>query len=676
MLLMMLAVIVTTEKTSAAVITIDRTQMDITPAEAPKKPLTKKTMELQGTEAARDFYYTLTEDVKDDGNYNVTFHLRHSELLIAPSSFTVKIDDSAVKTIPLTTDNLRQTVTIPFTQDALKKGTHKITASFYGIVKEGACVAPGNAGSWLRIDPLSSMSLFEKGEEGWTLGDYPNAFLSYEGYETTIIIPQKASLTTWNSAYKMAAYLSEHGDKNARIVKETAAQKVKGAVVILGAKSDFETATIKNVMKRMTSMEENAMSVGVYALKNTDSKQMVPALVMTAQKDEDIASRIALLTNERLYSQLAGETFTAHALPTFEETIVSNMSFEEFGFTSQTLSSQVAKTPMYYVSLPYLQADKEASLQLLLKKSATLQEDGKDTSPKAELIVYINDVPHAVDLRKLQSAAGDMYEVALPVATNTLNKNKLTTMQFEVTGFQLQAPCEDTDERYWLYIDGKSKLSVPNDKVEPSYTFKDFPRAFYKNTMIVLPKDSKPYPQQMLDLYKSLMMNGKLAYTEVVTEDKVTEEELGKHAVIFVGQREDFALLKDYETSIMNSDEDFLAQGILVEAVQDSAFISRSFWSEQQPFLLVDMNSDNKISASLTSQLREINEDVQLAILTKEGQLVTAEQKKIAEEDVTTTVEDNKLSSIIIPLVFFIALIVIALLFVLRRRKKGRIEEE
>lgn len=64
------------------------------------------------------------------------------------------------------------------------------------------------------------------------------------------------------------------------------------------------------------------------------------------------------------------------------------------------------------------------------------------------MIVYINNVPHAVDLRKLEQTTTDMYEAIIPIQTNVLNKLSMTDIQFEVTGFQLEDPCETTNERY------------------------------------------------------------------------------------------------------------------------------------------------------------------------------------------------------------------------------------
>ena len=123
----------------AATITVDDNTIAIEGNQQQKKPLLAQPIELQGPSSSRDFYYNLNEDVAFN-NQHVTFQIQHSELLIAPSSFTVKVDDVAIKTIPLKADLLKQSVTVNLPKEALLKGSHKISASFYGILKEGICV--------------------------------------------------------------------------------------------------------------------------------------------------------------------------------------------------------------------------------------------------------------------------------------------------------------------------------------------------------------------------------------------------------------------------------------------------------------------------------------------------------------------------------------------------------
>ncbi|MEF7494048.1 hypothetical protein V4V34_05610 [Lysinibacillus sphaericus] len=432
----------------AATITVDDNTMAIEGNQKQNKPLLSQPIELQGPSSSRDFYYNLVDDVKQNGQ-QVTFQIQHSELLIAPSSFTVKVDDVAIISVPLKADSLKQNIVVNLPKEALLKGTHKITASFYGILKEGICVPPGNAGNWLRIDILSSISAFSEENPAWTLANYPTAFLGYEGYETTVILPKKASGATLNSGYQLAAYLSEHGDTNVQIQREDAVNQVSGPIVIVGSQQEFSTSLIKNVLAKI-NVSDDTMTLSIQELLNTDSNRRLPILAVTSNSAKAIEERLSFLTESRLSEQLIGNTLAIKDLPKIDSTSDTTISFKQFGFESQTLSSQLTMTPRYYVSLPQLEANKEAVMRLILKKSASIPDHYEDDDRKLELIAYINNVPHSVDVRKIKQTTTDMYEALLPIQTNVLNQQSMTDIQFEVTGFQLEDPCETTNERYWL----------------------------------------------------------------------------------------------------------------------------------------------------------------------------------------------------------------------------------
>ncbi|KOY80894.1 cellulose biosynthesis cyclic di-GMP-binding regulatory protein BcsB [Lysinibacillus macroides] len=674
LLLFIIGFLIFTDDATAATITVDQQTIAIEGNQHQKKPLVSQPIELQGPSSSRDFYYSLTEDVQLD-NQQVTFHIQYSELLIAPSSFTVKVDDVAIKTVPLTTDLRKQTVTVHLPEEALLKGSHKITASFYGILKEGICVAPGNVGNWLRIDILSSISAFTEEGEAWSLNSYPSAFMGYEGYTTTLILPKEASTATLSSGYQLSAYLSEHGQTDVHIQREDAVQKVTGPVVLLGAKNEFSTALFKNIVANIETAE-NAMTLMMHELQNTNTNQKVPFLVITSTKAEAIAERLLSLTEPRLLEQLAGHTLTIDDLPEVESLLETAIPFKQFGFEDQTLSSQGSITPHYYVSLPQLEANKEAVMRLILKKSATMPSSKEEDDRKLELIVYINNVPHAVDLRKLEQTATDMYEASIPIQANVLNKKSITDVQFEVTGFQLEEPCETTNERYWLYIDSDSSLSLPKDASEPSFTLRDFPNAFHDNVLMVIPDHENLNDTEMSGLYKALMINGKMAQITLVRDKDVTEAALQQQAVIFIGAMDQLTWLSKNAKNIPYTAEQLIQQGFLPEVMAKHAYITKNFWQTKQPLLWLHAFDATSIDNDFYAHLKETDTQVAAAIETKEGQFVVAVDNKVSEQD---TEETNGFEISFILIAEFVGLIIVIaviLYIILRKRKKNQLKEQ
>ncbi len=658
----------------AAPITVEKQTIAIEANSLAKKPLLSQAIELQGPSSSRDFYYTLSQDVEAKGQ-TVSFQIQQSELLIAPSSFTIKVDDIAIKSIALTSDLLKQTVTVTLPESALVKGTHKITASFYGVLKEGVCVAPGNEGNWLRIDILSSISSFNDSEQ-WSLSSYPEAFVGYEDYSTTLIVPDEASEQSLNASYQLAAYLSEQGEKDVSIKRESTVARVAGPVIVVGAKDEFRTNYMIKMLETANSQYEDGLSLNVHSLKNDDSSQSVPILFVTAATPNALQERISLLTDTKLYSQFSGSTLTVDDLPNVDTTDNSTLLFSQLGFDHQILSSQATMTPHYYVSLPQVEADKEANLRLVLKKSALLPEKGNSNEREVELIVWVNDVPHAVNLKKLESISSDLYEVNVPIETNVLNKQSMTDIQFEVTGFQLEDPCETTNERYWIYIDGSSTLSITKEATTPTFTLRDFPNAFQEQALIIVPNKTVINDTQMLLLYKSLMMNGEMAQTILTKEQDVKEEELKQSAIIFAGASADFSTLIGNNNDVPQSSEDYLKQGFLPETIAQYTFITKSFWDDKQPLLIIQMLDEAANQKDFLAQLKGTNEQVTSAIETKEGKFVVA-ASSAADIEKSASEQKNSISFVLIA-EFAVLILVIGLIlyFILRRRRKNLVVED
>ncbi len=659
----------------AAPITVEKQTIAIEANSLAKKPLLSQAIELQGPSSSRDFYYTLSQDVEAKGQ-TVSFQIQQSELLIAPSSFTVKVDDIAIKSIALTSDLLKQTVTVTLPESALMKGTHKITANFYGILKEGVCVAPGNEGNWLRIDILSSISSFNESTQQWTLSNYPEVFVGYEDYRTTLIVPDEASEQTLNASYQLAAYLSEQGENDVDVKRESAIARVAGPVIVVGAKDEFSTNYMIKMLETANSQYEDGLSLSVHSLKNEESNQSVPILFVSAASPNALQERISLLTDTKLYSQFAGSTLTVDELPTVNNSSNSTLLFSQLGFDHQILSSQETMTPHYYVSLPQVEANKEANMRLVLKKSALLPEKGKSNEREVELIVWVNDVPHAVDLQKLESTSSDLYEVNVPIQTNVLNKQSMTDIQFEVTGFQLEDPCETTNERYWLYIDGSSTLSITKEAPTPTFTLRDFPNAFQEQSLIIVPNNTVINDTQMLLLYKSLMMNGEMPQTILRKERDVKEEELKRSAIIFAGASSDFTTLIGNKNNIPQSAEDLLKQGFLPETMAQYTFITQSFWDDKQPLLIIQMMDEAANQKDFLAQLKGTNEKVTSAIETKEGKFVVA-ASSAADIEKSTSEQNNSISFVLIA-EFAVLILVIGLIlyFILRRKRKNLLVED
>jgi len=311
----------------------------------------------------------------------------------------------------------------------------------------------------------------------------------------------------------------------------------------------------------------------------------------------------------------------------------------------------------------------------VLKKSASIPDNHDDDDRKLELIAHINNVPHSVDLRKLEQTTTDMYEALLPIQTNVLNQQSMTDIQFEVTGFQLEDPCETTNERYWLYIDSASSLSITKDAAEPTFTLRDFPNSFHDHTLMVIPDNESIDDVTMVSMYKALMMNGKMANITLMKDKDVTEENLQKHAVIFMGDMKQLKWLSKNANHIPYSSEQLIQQGFLPEAIGQYAYMTKNFWQSTQPLLWIQSFENASIKGDFYAHLKETDSQAGAAIETKEGQFVVSVDQNVNKTDVKTDKKGEISFVLIAEFIGLIIVIAVILYVILRKRKKNQVKQ-
>ncbi len=637
-----------------------------------EKPLTNKVIELQGPSSSTDFYYSLEESERNK-KHSATFHLEHSELLKSSSSFTVKVDGLPVKSISLAGKKTNNSVTIDLPKRALTKGDHTITASFYGVVKEGVCVAPGDQGNWLKIDVLSTISSFAKEKKEIALSDYPSAF---QTGNTQIVLPDNPSTATLNSAYQLAAFLSEEEDSEATVSRETHLRSVKGPVIFIGAKDEFKTSEIQRILSKANVSYKDGISLKSGILNNQGSKNEVPALFVTADSGSTIEQRIDLLLKEDLTKQLSGQQMTVDQLPQSKKKDGTHIKLNELGFKSETLSGGNTTSKDYYVSLPRMEEDNQANLHLYLKKSATMPVKDKENDRKTELILYVNDVPHSIDLSKLKKTQSGIYEANVPIQTNLLNKHSLVDLRFEVTGFQLEDPCEHTGERFELYIDGDSTLNLAKKANNTVFSLRDYPNAFDHQTLIIMPNQKQVNDSQMLALYKTLFINGELPPIKLKKEKEVSQAELQKYALIFTGEANDFNLLKDRRDQLPLSDEKMMEEGFLPQAVASTAYITQNFWQSSEPLLVLESREQSLQDDVFYRQLKNSNANKSAAVETKDGRFIVSTKKVTEINNVSKNDTKKQAVPYIVGFVILIAAIALILYMAIRRKKKNTTNNE
>ncbi|MGG4177723.1 cellulose biosynthesis cyclic di-GMP-binding regulatory protein BcsB, partial [Bacillus safensis] len=117
--------------------------------------LSEDVVTLYGQEDRTEFSYQIERGKVESST--LTLNIEASPLLISPSSFTVMIDGEIEKTIPVSGKNQKKSIQIKLNKAQLKKGSHQIQLTFYGVLKEGVCINQETPANWLKVYPESEL---------------------------------------------------------------------------------------------------------------------------------------------------------------------------------------------------------------------------------------------------------------------------------------------------------------------------------------------------------------------------------------------------------------------------------------------------------------------------------------------------------------------------------------
>ncbi len=166
-------------------------------------------MTLYGAKDSSELTYQIPAGASN-ADQSLLIDYEASNLLIAPSSLTIAIDDEPVKSIKLDGSSKRKTVKLNLSKSQSAQGYHNVSLRFYGVLKEGVCVRQDTSGNWIKIYPDSRLVLSEASKsKGADLGHFPYPFAQSgnTGEETDIILPDKPTSAEAEAAVKTEGFL-------------------------------------------------------------------------------------------------------------------------------------------------------------------------------------------------------------------------------------------------------------------------------------------------------------------------------------------------------------------------------------------------------------------------------------------------------------------------------------
>lgn len=638
--------------------------------------LSEDVVTLYGQEDRTEFTYQVDQEKTESST--LTFNIEASPLLISPSSFTVMIDGEIEKTIPVSGKNQKKSIQIKLNKAQLKKGTHRIQVTFYGVLKEGVCINQETPANWLKVYPESELTFKGIQTKDFTLDSFPSPFIQTgdQKEQTDIVIPNSPDAAELEAAIKVYRTLkNKDRQKEIKLIQEKDIKQVAHPTIAVGAKGSWDgrMKTIEQAAGIKTKSNHLTLAMRTLTAKKTEQ----PILFVTAEKPVTIAEKINVLTQSELMDQLTGTDLVLQKAAAQTSKPSHKIRLKDFGGDDVTVGTNKTASDHYYYPKALLANQKSgAKLNLSFKKSDTA------ASKTERLTVMINDEPHDVPLTKLGSKdANGFYHVSIPVDSNILQKNEYIDLQFVTSGFKNMESCRHTDEEGWIFIDKNSSLQIPEGTTSEKPDLAAWPLPFTsKNTLIIIPDQIKRETINQMAMLTESFSQPEVAQYHLIKASQVTNEQLKNHPLIFIGGIQTFSLLKekaaDLVVPVKKDQYDVSSFGMINETTARIVWTQPSVWNKEQTMTVFSgmTAAEANVSNEVMQFLQTNTEKATVAIESKNKGVFTNHQSVSSTSSSLKTSEKQSSSESWIYFVCIAALILFVLLmivyFVRKNRKK------
>ncbi len=650
---------------------------------------------LQGLVDEVELYYSVPVQEVEDGNY-IRLFVHYSDLLQKGSSMTIYIDDIPIKSVPLKVDSNQIDVKVPLTGDALTQGFHNLKISFYGQISDKKCANVDSPANWLTIESEShiSLNMKEVGKRDNALQDYPYPFVQPEQdnpVQSTIVIPDEVSASNLVAALKVASYLSSQVEnKEIPILKESEIKSISTHIIAVGAEEQW-SGIIKDMLKSVkVSIPDDELLVSNYFLQFPKSVKQL--LLVTANKDKTIEEKVAVMTEERLVSQLANNQTSFGKVPQApKEKIKEKHSFEDLNIPNVTLTGRKSMSQNYFYQLPaYVGSLHDAKLLLKLKRSEVLEK--RDQPQPVELVITINDVPYSIAIEDLEMNEENVYEVDIPIKADTLKQAPYMTLQFKAHGLHDDDICVPPNNDNWIYISEESYLQLPvGDNEGEETSFQAWPSPFVgtnglHGTTILLPEhyESTMF-SQLQQLTNSFERQTGLDGLELMFENEVKPQHLAEQNVLVLGGPEHHPSLKEHSDQLLigvdkKNQLDVSAFQFLNDTSKLAVWLQSSVWNNKK-FMAVfsSVDQDEKIDFLSNTIIDYLNTNAlqaNMIVESNNGEIFTNELGEESSIDGKASAKEEGTVSNILIIAGIISIFVFSLIIFIHFYRKFKRNKE
>lgn len=579
---------------------------------------------LEGLVDEAEFFYEVpTVNLKGDNVLKLD--VSYSELLLAGSSLTVYIDESPVYTAELKENETEVQLKIPLPEGSLKEGFHHVVIAFYGHIAENLCANEENPANWASILASSHYEFATSAsEQANMLRDFPYPFIQNErdqAVHAEIVIPNHATENILNAAMQVAAFLANqtNNEQEIKIVREADVEKITSHLIAIGTPEQWD-GIIGDVFT-FSDVDIPASNIILHHTVLQLAETHKQLMFITAEYEELIVEKLPVITEPTFIEQLSGNSISVEKLPKRSDIEQkSQHSFKEMNIPSITVDGVKSMSQNYFYAIPaYLDKSKAATLHLKMKVSDTLfQRDEKvEQKEDAELLIYINEIPHSVAIDDLdRDAFTGFYDIEIPIAPAVLETSPYLRLQFKGNGLKNREICVPPTDDKWIYVDEESYLDIPMKEKSDEASFAVWPAPFVgtngaNETMILLPDEIN---ESVISGLQKVMNNlggyGTLSGIEMVRHSDVTEEQLQNNHLIILGDISKLSSLIDHEEQLLLQMDahhrlDVTPYEFVTETSTYTSFIQPSIWKEERAMVVFSAVDVEKTASFVSEALLE-----------------------------------------------------------------------
>lgn len=594
--------------------------------------LTDDDILLEGLKDGWEYYYQLpTSDTSKNNKLVLT--VQYSELLESHSNISVYIDGKPVKSAYLDKKEKQLTLEIPLKKQHTKSGTHQVNIVFNGYLSEEICSYDGTSASWLVITPSSYLELGKQSvvNQKDILANYPYPFVDNhrdEAVNSKIVLPNEPTYEALLSAIQMAQYLNNQSlNSKVEIIKEDALKEISEHLIFVGAK-DAWGKDIGQIIKDNVSIEADKMAIkNLFVGKKSNYYQM---LFVTADQDQTIYDHVQVLTLKELSDQLSGLSLSVDkplASLEDEKNLKKSISLGDMDIASFIIHESRKKSQNFSMVLgENITPDSDVTFNLKYKISRTLLTQIENKETEAELVVYINNVPHSVAIKDVEDLKTDQFiETKLFVEPSTLIGQRNANVQFEIKGIDDDDDCTPPQEDQWIYIDNSTHMNINTTESDYNQSFKNWPNLVDNHALsIVLPKKlDQSMINQMYLLMASIDSPEALQNLNIMSEDDLDEDKLAEGHVIYIGKPKEKWLYDPLEIAINDDGEvDISAYNFVNETAESVTWAQASPWNKAYHLIVFTGQDESKyIRKDVLHYMNALDLDRDIIVQSKNGKV-------------------------------------------------------